>query len=206
MKRLKSLMMFLILLTTFSSNGNTIRMADKNFIIKQLQKIFTDESNRGDFKKLVINNFEKNRTFFAEACDPYETLFHHEKEVYSGATSEYFKPINIEKKCNSINDLSTKPSYTESPGRLGVAIKTCLELTDLDNSYLEKLMTKVCGNSSCEFNIKNSKKIYQLFYPFKEISNEDMLYLHNLNVNQTVMKSFQGFTLAICISPGWQQF
>lgn len=206
MKKLQALTMFFILFTTFSSNGETIRMADKNFIINQLQKIFTDETNLEDFEKLAINNFEKNRIFFAEACDPYETLFHHEKEVYSGATSEYFKAINIEKKCNSINDLSTKPNYSESPGRLGVVIKTCLELTNLNSSYLEKLMKKVCGKISCEFNMKNSRKIYKLFYPFKEVSNKDILYIHNLFIDETPVKSIQHLTLSVCISPEWQHF
>ena len=188
-----------------SAHCTSIRMADKNYIIKKLQTIFlinnkTDE----DFTNIIMNNFEKQRQFFGDSCDPYQALFLHEDKIPSGATTENFSPEKESKVCNSIDDLSTKSDYSASVGRVAITISTCLSLTDLKLPYMRNVHQKICGNSNCSFNSQSINKAYSLFYPFTQMSDTDSRFFKDLLANMTDKNAFKYLVLSLCMDPNWQ--
>ena len=180
-------------------------MADKNYIIKRLEDIFLiNDKTDEDFTNIIMNNFEKQRQFFGDSCDPYQALFIHEDEIPSGATTEYFSPEKKSNVCNSIDDLSTKSDYSASMGRVAITISTCLSLTDLKSPYMTNVHQKICGNSSCSFNSQSINKVYSLFYPFTRISDSDSIFFKDLLANMTDKNAFKYLVLSLCIDPNWQ--
>ncbi|MCR9203616.1 MAG: hypothetical protein NXH75_03500 [Halobacteriovoraceae bacterium] len=195
-KVIRSLTAILLFITCLSSisqeSGNTqLRLGDRIFVTRTLKAIFGQASDR-IISQGIFNKFH----IFGAPCDPYSQYLKPTKEGYTVEGSY--------QKCHQkfFLEYRTPILVPSSPLRSGAMIKTCQQLVKC-NACFNHALRKAGINGSESFNLEqSSKKLYRLFYPFRNEEEWQSL-LNSLMDNPEYWNSKKVLRL-FCMSEGWQ--
>ena len=202
----KIIILLIIESLTFLALGKTpFRIAQKDLVINKLKSIYIFKDNGiSSFQKSIKKHIIEQPVIFGDPCDPYETLFIHDQEIPSGATSEYFVPTNPETLCQSRAHAGIRLQLFPSPGRLATISNLCLDLNLKSDEFIKNFQQNICQSENCSFNAKNIVIAYSLFHPTEQLTIDLANELFNsLNKNNN-LESFRDLSLALCLDPNWQ--
>ena len=211
------------------------RLGDKYFVYQKLVKIFGNDI----FQRNIYYNFLlPYSSFFGGTCEIASSipimndnngLSTCESSTFGNQDCQGFVVGHIDMKndyfnmnrCFSISETERKLITNSNTARVGLNAQICFHsvfgVTDPEaamsrGSGFTNLMNLVCGSDSCDWSTDNTKKLYQLFYPyavdFSTSENEELMEsVYGDEENRlSDDELFQVLSYSLCSDISWQSF
>lgn len=169
-----------------------LQMGDRRFVSSVLEYVFKLNA--------PIEAIYRGRDF-GGGCDPYAAAGYGSGS--SNPTIEFASEFCGRLTSNQPAIGQVMPSVNNA-ARYAIVTKTCESLVAND-TYLNNALSHLGKTSSSATSIEAFEKVYQLFYPYKTMSNELKSKTNQLaNKFSGVKDKWKIVVLAFCISPEWQ--
>lgn len=182
-----------------------IRLSSQEVMINKLKNAFIHkEEGLEKFNQIIDLYITGQPQIFGHSCDPYSTVFNHEGEIPSGATTEYFRPQNPETLCKTTSHLGFKSDYSPTSLRLISVTNVCMKLIMENEVFLSNFQQNVCKSKICQFDRLFIQRAYKKFNPIHSLDDDQLTEIYKLLKGEDPLESIRKLTISICLDPVWQ--